>query len=126
MAPRACRMLLALACLAATATAAMSVTCPNVPKAARHFDLNVTEGSITLPDGKQLKQLMYNSQQIGPTLVVDLGEEVSVDIKNLLPAGQGEWGIPSCMPECAANCVAYTLISVWAFQSGFGLLLSCD
>lgn len=65
----------------------MSVMCPDVRKAARHFNLNVTEGTIRLPDGKKLKQLMYNSQQIGPALFVNLGEEVSVDINNVLPTG---------------------------------------
>jgi len=84
-------LLLLVACVAAVSAIASAKLCPAVTPARKHFNLKVTEGTITLPDGKKLKQLMYNASVVGPPIVLTLGEEVSIDVQNSLPPGVGAY-----------------------------------
>lgn len=58
--------------------------CPDVPRASKHFTLTVTKYNLTLPDGRKLPQLAYNRSVVGPAIVLNLGDEVSIDLRNEL------------------------------------------
>jgi FtsP/CotA-like multicopper oxidase with cupredoxin domain len=60
-----------------------SKLCPEIPKAANHFFLTVEDKPVPLPGGKFLeKGLSYNGSINGPTIVVDYGSMVSIDVYN--------------------------------------------
>ena len=85
--PDSAALFLALAALSAGALS--RTVCPDFPKARRHFDLAVRNTDIALPGGKTLAGLTFNGSYVGPAIVVQLGEEVSIDVTN--EASVGGW-----------------------------------
>ena len=74
--------LLVAAVLLVAASNAAAKVCPDIPRAAKHFDLRVSEYDLKLPDGRMVPQMAYNGSVVGPPLVFTLGDEVSIDVYN--------------------------------------------
>lgn len=84
-----------LLCLAAAVASAADV-CPDIEKAPKNFILRVTDYELELPDGKLLPQKAYNDSVVGPALVMDLGDDVSIDVTNELASECESAQIISC------------------------------
>ncbi len=79
--------LILLVALSNVATSSPSV-CPDIPRAAKHYDLYVQNTLVQLPGGLQYQGLTFNFSYIGPTLTAMLGETISIDVHNNASAGQ--------------------------------------
>ena len=80
---RAVAVVLAVCAAAAAQQAAGAAVCPgSVPRAAKHMTLTVAERPLRLPDGRKLPQLAYNGSQVGPPIVLTLGDDFSIDVTN--------------------------------------------
>jgi FtsP/CotA-like multicopper oxidase with cupredoxin domain len=102
--------LLVAAVLLAAAHGAAAKVCPEIPRAAKHFNLRVSEYDLRLPDGRTVPQLAYNGSAVGPPLVFTLGDEVSIDVYNGLKntseaAASPSWRPPGLHSMDAGLCV---------------------
>ena len=83
-----------LLCLAAAAAAISAAgdgnsTCPDgVARGAKHFSLLVADATYTLPGGGSVPSRTYNGSVVGPPIVVDLGDDVTVDVTNTMTEGK--------------------------------------
>ncbi|KAF8068206.1 L-ascorbate oxidase [Scenedesmus sp. PABB004] len=76
--PAACGLLLLMIAAAAAAV------CPNIERADKHFTLTASDYKLKLPNNATVAQKAYNDSVVGPPLIFDLGDDVSIDVTNNL------------------------------------------